>query len=138
MLKRVAHHFRDESYVLANWLRKQKEQQKMSVTVQLLFHFFPVSHMSLLIFSWKRCTIYNAIWRLPSIYTFKITFSMVYRSQNLLRRKKSSLYIVILFLLCLLKAIVIFTSTSIANNLSFCLQDVRREIFGNVHPVNSV
>lgn len=110
MLKSVAHRFRDKSYVLANWLRKQKEQQKMNVTVQLLFYFFPVSHMSLLIFSWKRCTIYNAIWRLPSIYTLKITFSMVYRSQNLLRRKKSSLYIVILFLLCLSKAIVISPS----------------------------
>lgn len=110
MLKSVAHRFRDELYVLANWLRKQKEQQKMNVTVQLLFHFFPVCHMSLLIFSWKRCTMYNAIWRLPSIYTFKITFSMVYRSQNLLRRKKSSLYIVILFLLCLIKAIVISPS----------------------------
>ena len=38
----------------------------------------------------------------------------------------------------LTKAIGVFTFTSIVHNLSFCLQDVRREIFGNVHPVNSV
>lgn len=118
---------------------ESKRNSKRWTLLYSCFFIFFVSHMSLLIFSWKRLTIYNAIWRLPSIYTFKITFSMVYRSQNLLRRKKSSLYIVILFfLLCLIKAIGVFTFTSIAHNLSFCLQDVRREIFGNVHPVNSV
>lgn len=124
--------------MLANWLRKQKEQLKMNVKVQLLFlFFFPISHMSLLIFSWESCTIYNAVWRLPSISAFKITFSTVYRSQNSLRKRKSYLYIVI-FLHCLIKAIVIFTFTSIANNLSFCLQDVKREIFGSVHLTSNV
>lgn len=57
------------------------------------------------------------------------------QSQNSLR--KIMLYVII-FLHCLIKFIFIFTSTAIANDLFFCLQAVKREIFGNVHPINSV
>lgn len=108
---------------------------RWTLTDNRFFILFLISYMSRLI-SQQSCTIYIAVWRFSNISTSQITF-LWYTEVKLLRKKKSGFHVVI-FLLCLIKFIFTFMSTSIAHDCFFCPQAVRREIFGNAHPIGSV